>query len=213
MDRANKFTEIYKNNSFQGTESISGPGSSLVTTETLRQELPKLLKDLGVKTLIDCPCGDFHWMSKVINNLGIDKYIGIDIVQSLVDKNNVKYSNDLISFICKDAVEGLNFKGDLILCRDCLGHLSFNSVFKFFNNFINSDITYLLVTTFTNEDRYNSNSEDGVGSYAINLTKSPFNLPNPIFVLNENCPEGNGLFKDKSLGLWRRKDLLKYVAS
>jgi hypothetical protein len=36
----------------------------------------------------------------------------------------------------------------------------------------------------------------------INLELSPFNFPKPLYLLNENCTEGEGTYKDKSLGLW-----------
>src|SRR5262249_38238518 len=56
----------------QGQESVSGPGSSIRQTVEIRQRLPLLLQELGTRVLLDAPCGDFHWLSKV--RLGVDTY-------------------------------------------------------------------------------------------------------------------------------------------
>jgi hypothetical protein len=42
----------------------------------------------------------------------------------------------------------------------------------------------------------------------LNMQLPPFNFPNPICIINEKCTEGEGEFKDKSLGLWRLKDII-----
>ena len=56
------FSKVYRNNEWwDGEESKSGPGSGLTQTRRLRQELPLLFKELGVRTLLDAPCGDFYW--------------------------------------------------------------------------------------------------------------------------------------------------------
>src|SRR4029077_7259276 len=56
------FADIYHGNLWGEPESVSGPGSSLAETAALRRELPDLLAALGVRTLLDAPCGDCHWI-------------------------------------------------------------------------------------------------------------------------------------------------------
>ena len=85
----NKFSRVYLKNLFKGTESRSGEGSSLAQTIEIRQQLPKLLAELKVKSLIDAPCGDFHWMKDV--KLPVEKYTGIDIVPAMIAINTQKY--------------------------------------------------------------------------------------------------------------------------
>ena len=41
----------------------------------------------------------------------------------------------------------------------------------------------------------------------LNLQIEPFNFQLPIKVINENCTENNGRYKDKCLGLWEVKNL------
>jgi hypothetical protein len=36
---------------------------------------------------------------------------------------------------------------------------------------------------------------------------APFNFPPPIELINEGCTEGDNLFADKSIGLWRLQDI------
>jgi hypothetical protein len=79
------FTNIYKHNLWESRESVSGPGSSLAQTRTIIKQLSLLIKQLQVKTLLDAPCGDFHWMKEV--NPEIDLYIGVDIVSELIEEN------------------------------------------------------------------------------------------------------------------------------
>src|SRR5215213_5906369 len=76
-----QFTDIYRRNLWGEAESVSGSGSTMAETEDIRGYLPELLQRLGARSLLDIPCGDFHWMKTV--DLGIDRYIGADIVPEL----------------------------------------------------------------------------------------------------------------------------------
>src|SRR5690242_11698377 len=73
-----RFTEIYQQNGFGGRESVSGPGSDLSQTAAVREALPALLKEIGARTLLDAPCGDYFWMKEA--RLDLERYIGADIV-------------------------------------------------------------------------------------------------------------------------------------
>lgn len=54
------FSEIFKTNKWRSTESVSGAGSELKYTANLRKHLPALFEELGVKSVLDAPCGDFN---------------------------------------------------------------------------------------------------------------------------------------------------------
>jgi hypothetical protein len=206
MDRKKRFTEIYNTNEFKGKESLSGPGSDLVQTEIIRKEIPLLCKQLKVKKFIDI-CGDCTWVKHMWSDLlpEIDNYIGVDIVPRLIEKNNFLYSSDKINFLCLDIVDSLLPQGDLLLCRDILVHLSFDSINKFLKNFYNSNIKYLLVTTFLN--RNNMDGVDGTIWYPLDLLSKPFNLPKPLILINEGCSECNGEYSDKHLALYTKEQL------
>jgi hypothetical protein len=84
------FTDIYRNNHWGSSESISGEGSMIEQTQTLIIELGKLFKEKRFSSILDIPCGDFNWMKKVdLENID---YIGADIVEDLIEKNKKKIS-------------------------------------------------------------------------------------------------------------------------
>ena len=210
MDRLIAFSEHYKNNLFKGKESKSGTGSDPEQTKILKLEIINLCKQLNIKTLVDAPCGDVFWMRDIWSDLKLDKYCGIDIVPDLIKNNEQSFGSTNISFKVLDLVESIiPIKFDLLLCRDCLVHLSYASTKKILKNFASSNIKYFALTTFTNEDRKNYDWEDGTNWYPICLTKEPFNLTTPKILINEHCTEVNGEFQDKHLGIWTREELIQ----
>lgn len=94
---------------------------------------------------------------------------------------------------------------DLVLCRDCLVHLSFAQAQQALANIAASGARYLLTTTFTGRSE---NADIPTGKWrALNLQRPPFNLPQPLELINERCTEKDGRYADKSLGLWPVADL------
>ena len=209
-DRSKEFKKIYESNYWFNsqvskdkvevqTESKSGKGSTLEQTKVIRMEIPLLLKNLNVKIMFDAACGDFNWMKHV--DLGNIKYIGADIVPDLIEQNNKLYANQNRSFVVRDVVSDDLPKSDLIYCRDCLVHLPMADIFTALRNFKKSGAKYLLTTTFMSNRINNLNVV--VGNWQpLNLMGEPFNLPKPIYVINENCTEAGGNYSDKSLALW-----------
>lgn len=198
-DLKDKFSKIYFQNIFGGKDSRSGEGSNMEQTAIIRRELPNLLKRYGINSLMDAPCGDFYWMREV--DLGIQNYLGVDIVDSLIQENIRQYGSKAITFSCIDLVDGDLPKVDLALCRDCLVHLTFEDAKKVVENFKKSGIKYLLTTSFTRKD----GNVDLIGKdiwRPLNLELTPFNFPKPLEMINEGCTEYNGQFSDKHLGLW-----------
>lgn len=203
--RKQKFTEIYKKCGFSGEEfPMSGIGSSLDQTEQLRQRLPLLFGEYGITSFVDASCGDFAWMEHV--NLEGVQYHGFDIVRSVIEKNRLHYGRNNIQFDELDIVKQVHLRADLILCRDCLVHLSNRDALRALANFKKSGSTYLLTTTFADRSE-NADLVSGRGWRSINLERPPFNLPRPLTLIVEECTEADGQFSDKSLGLWLVKDL------
>lgn len=200
------FYKIYKNRLWGNSPSVSGTGSDLTQTRTISRAIPKLIKEYKILTLLDAPCGDFYWLKIV--NLNIDEYIGLDIVPSIIVKNNKLYSHKSRQFITGNIITDPLPKVDLILCRDCLVHFSDSDAKKTIKNFQNSGATYLLTTTFS---KHTKNNNIPTGRWRpINLQSSPFCFPKPLFTIVENCTEYNGEFSDKSLSLWKISTLPKY---
>lgn len=187
------FTLFYTNELWKQNESVSGHGSDLLATQVLRKELPKLFKRLRIKTLLDAPCGDFWWMKETDLSM-LDTYIGADIVQELIAKNNKLYGSNKKRFICLNIVDDTIPYADCILCRDCLVHLTFEQINKALKNFKKSGSKYLLLTTFPHTEK----NKDIVAAgdwRKLNFQVAPFNFPQPLTLIYE------GDF-DKYLALW-----------
>lgn len=197
------FSNIYESNYWEGTESKSGWGSSLVQTRRIREQLPALINELNIRSFLDVPCGDFNWMKEV--NLRVEEYIGADIVYSLVESDQRKYGSRTRRFVVLDVTRDKLPRVDLIFCRDCLVHFSYKDIRLALQRFHESTSIYLLTTTFTNR---NKNEDIVTGEWRpLNLQIAPFNFPRPSKLINEHCTEDKGRFTDKSLGLWKISDL------
>jgi|ERR1700687_4788549 len=197
------FIDIYERNVWESVESRSGSGSTLEQTKTIRAALPLLLQDLGVKSLLDIPCGDHYWMKEVPLD-GI-QYIGMDIVPAMVENNQRLHSGAGKTFLTGDLARDRLPKVDLIFSRDCFSHLPYKDILAALRNVTRSGSTYLLTTTFT--ERSQNEDLNRFGWRPVNLQASPFGLPPPVLVINENCTEHDGQYADKSLGLWKIADL------
>lgn len=201
LSTTERFELIYHSNRWGDPDSRSGQGSNLSETAQVRARLPELLDELKVSTILDAPCGDFHWMQTVEFSA---HYVGVDIVAELVEENTARYGSEHRRFICADiARDGLP-SADLILCRDALVHLSFEDVGAALQRFADTGATHLVTTTFRRQ-RHNDRIETGYWR-PLNLELPPFNFPAPLELVPEP-PTRADAPDDKSLGVWRISDL------
>jgi hypothetical protein len=200
---ADRFTRIYETNNWGDTDSRSGPGSNLRAAGRFIDAFPKLLNDHQVRTVIDVPCGDFNWMRRV--DLGGRKYIGGDIVKELVEHNQANYASPDRSFVCIDLTKDQLPPGDLLLVRDCFIHLSFDMIHRALKNIRRSPIRSLLATIYPYKRR-NWDIETG-GFRPINLLRPPFNLPDPLEIIEEDGTEVPDQNYRRHLALWHVGDL------
>ena len=197
-----KFAYIFETNLWGAEQSLSGLGSSVDATRDVRAALEQVCREYEIKTLLDLPCGDVSWIHQA--KLPIREYIGGDIVPEIIEGNRARTDLQGLQYTVRFEVIDLTRdplpKADLILCRDCLVHLSFANIRMAFNNIATSGVTYFLTTTFPDHHK-NEDVEDGDWRL-LNLELPPFSLPKPLAIFNEGCEEENGAFADKSLGLW-----------
>jgi Methyltransferase domain len=205
-----RFERIHDTNLWGASASISGLGSETDATATLRADLPGLLRMLGVKSLLDAPCGDAGWINAA--DLGVTM-IGIDIVPELIARLSARArqgeikGNYRLADITRDALP----RCDAILCRDCLVHLSFANIDRALENFRRSGAIWLITTTFP-DWQTNADCEDGDWR-ALNFERAPFSWGPPVALLNENCLEAGGGWRDKSLGVWRLSEIARSAES
>lgn len=191
------FSGIYRKNSWQHSESVCGRGSTLARTAAIMYHLPLLLRELNAKTLLDAACGDFNWMRHT--KLEEVKYIGADVVRDLIARNQCLYASEGRTFMVLDITKDKIPTVDVILCRDCLIHLSFRHIQSTISNFKGSRCTYLLATTHPSVWE---NIDAPSGSWrSLNLQLPPMNFPEPLKMIVEDEDLG------KCLGVWRLKDL------
>jgi SAM-dependent methyltransferase len=211
LDLAARFTRMYETNLWDAAESRSGQGSSLAATAQVRAELPPLLRRLGVRRLLDVPCGDFHWMAHVdLAAAGVIAYVGGDVVEPLVEANRARYTAPGRTFVRVDLTTGPlpavdAAAADAVFCRDCLVHLSFANIARVVGVVRASGARYLITTTFL-DARANADIVDGDWR-PLNLERAPLGFPPPVAVLLEGCEEEGGAYADKALAVWPVSDL------
>jgi hypothetical protein len=138
--------------------------------------------------MLDAPCGDYHWMQAVPK--GDCLYIGGDIVPDIIEEDRKKYQSDKVRFVEMDITKDDLPKVDMIFCKDCFQHLSYENVKAALNNFKRSGSKYLFVSSFPRTWR---NHDIFDGDYRpLNLCAKPLSLPKPIYKVREEsfCVEG-----------------------
>lgn len=183
-----------------GGETLSGAGSTLEYTEPLRPALSKLVADLGVKRFLDAPCGDFNWMQHV--DLAGAEYIGLDIVEEVIETNKRLHAAPGRSFSIADVTRNPLPDADLLLCRDLLLHLHYESIADLFENIIESNIRHVLITSYVNDA--NAELHKPGKARPVNLTREPFGFREPSGGLR--LPDWIPGFPERYLFLYERND-------
>lgn len=199
------FNRIYATNGWGSAESVSGCGSTLRETRVVRQILPTLIERYGIRSLLDIPCGDCHWISSI--DFGSRTYIGADIVGELVHKNRATFGSGGPdrTFMHLDIVRDPLPSAELVMCRDCMIHLSNADVLTALRNVRRSGARYLLATTYTARP---TNPDIVTGDWRpINLQASPFALAEPLELISEEWDWADGYHADKCIGLWDARAL------
>jgi hypothetical protein len=159
-------------------------------------QLGALIADLGVRSVLDAPCGDLNWMRHV--DLHGASYLGGDVVADLVSANRAEHPAPGWEFQLLDFTAQPVPRVDLIVCRDALVHFSYQHVVEALTRFRESGSRYLLTTTFS---RTAANTDIVTGWWRpINLRLAPFGLPEPLRVIGDD--ESDDFYDDKTLALW-----------
>lgn len=190
------WSDFYERNRWRGRESRSGRGSDRDQTKIIERAIPAVVKETGAKTVLDLPCGDFNWMQGIEFPEGVE-YSGADVVPGVIAANR-QISKGAVIFFWHDIVEDpLPPRGaDLIICRDLLGHLSWEQAHQAIKH-LKGGAEWLLTTTYPGAT--NVPIKPG-GWYGINLRAEPFNFGPPVALIHEHSTIGSD--REKHLGLW-----------
>lgn len=177
------FTRIYQKKEWGSGpgEFFSGPGSVDPSVPAYAEKIKKFIRGKRITTVVDLGCGDFRVGSQI--QLPDVKYIGIDVVQPLIQYNQVKYGSDDISFRCLDIIKDELPDAELCLLRQVLQHLSNEEIIQVLQNVHKYE--YLVVTEVqpkpsirivpnkTKPHDYSTRLSNGSGIY---LDCLPFNV-------------------------------------
>jgi hypothetical protein len=195
-----RFSAIYANRVWlngRSAGSESGFGSDLQNTESVRNCLATLLESLHTRCLLDIGCGDFIWMKEVSLPC---RYVGVDIVQKVIEANDSLYRSERRSFLAMDATRDPLPRADTILCREVLFHLSFRDIRCLLANVQKSGSSFFVAT---NDDGLSYNADILSGDFRmLNLHKSPLYFPKPLHSIPDD-----GILPDRKLSVWRVSDL------
>lgn len=188
----------------RSNQSRSGKGSNIERALYLQNSLKIFFKKNKIRKIIDIGCGDFNWMNNLLKDIEYDSYLGVDIVDDLIEQNSQKYGNQKVKFISKDIVsDDLGFikKSDFILIRHVFIHLDNSSIIKIINKIKNLDFKYLGITSDPKISKNVDLKTEG-RFREINLIIEPFNLNKNYEVINESK---NGILDNVNLNIYSLK--------
>jgi len=191
------FTEIYAQNLWGERKPhadaeypfYSGPGSEEVAAHPYADCVNKFIDSHGVRAVVDLGCGDFRVGSRIARpSLS---YIGVDIVEPLIQANQTRFANDHIQFRCLDIIADQLPQGDLCLVREVLQHLSNAQIaaivakLKAFKWVIVTECQPGPLGSFKpNRDKPHGIENRALWNSGVVLSAPPFNLPDVTLLLD-----------------------------
>lgn len=178
---ADVFAEIYSERLWGDGElsPLSGSGSTSSVVDPYISLVGQLIGELGVGSIVDVGCGDFTVGQRVAPL--VERYVGVDLVASVVERNIELYGGVGVGFACLDATRDPLPDGDLCLVRQVLQHLSNSQIASALRNL--SKYEYVLITEhYPSEDRLRAANTDKphgadtrvVDGSAVVLSEAPF---------------------------------------
>jgi len=191
------FTEIYAENIWNDCKPLvdtdfpfySGPGSEEKAASPYADCVNAFIDTHGVKTVVDLGCGDFRVGIRLARPT--IRYIGVDIVEPLIQANQARFGNDHIEFRCLDIITDPLPIGDLCLVREVLQHLSNSQIaaiitkLKAFKWVIVTECHPGPVGTFkANLDKPHGSGTRVHWDSGVVLSEPPFNMTNVSLLRN-----------------------------
>ena len=169
MDNQKVFNEIYRKNAwFFG----SGSGSIATFNKPFIDFVNGYLEsNPEIDTIVDVGCGD--WQIAKHFKLENKQYFGIDISTVILEKTRRTHESEKHSFLLLDAAKDKLPKGDLIIVKDVVQHLSNKDVVKVITKL--KDYKHVIIcNSFHEKISTNKDIENGKMRF-IDLRKPPFN--------------------------------------
>lgn len=183
IDMMTTFTKIYDKKIWGNG---SGCGSSPAYNEKYMAILQNHLRVNAIQSVMDIGCGDWQH-SQFIDWTGID-YNGLDVVKSVVEKNNELYGKENIKFFHMDATKvSIPYKFDLVILKDVLQHWDDETIVTFMDKLLMAGHKQIMIinTAFSNfkKDTDEPRSiKNRYHYYKLDATKAPLNRYNPQII-------------------------------
>lgn len=171
------FSSIYERGEWgvdENQKGNSGSGSDPQNAKIYLSFLKSYLEDNSIQSVVDLGCGDWR-LGRLINWDGI-KYLGIDVVESVINENTKNFASANISFIKADGTDYVLPKADLLICKDILQHLPYKDIQNIIKQF--SKFKYCIVINDVDPVKLTCENIDIPRGYyrCLDLTKPPFSL-------------------------------------
>lgn len=186
------FELIYRHDRWNGPESRSGPGSTMGATARLRRFLPLVVRGMQLDTVLDAGAGDSLWMPD------LPGYIGIDVVPEAIEAVEVAFPGRL--YLIGDLCTAKLPQCQAVIVRDVLAHLSNADAVAALENIRSTGATWLFATTFDPADNTNDTQTGRYREYDI--TRPPFGLGEPWWLIEDGWWEDEIIFANKFFGAW-----------
>ena len=175
--------QIYKNNLWGRGKSnfFSGDGShdSAILNPYLKALSLFLTSFNKPLTIVDLGCGDFNVGNQLLHLS--ENYIGVDIVETLIQRNKDVFKDHNLKFYCLDIALDKLPEGDIALLRQVLQHLSNKEIYKIIRKL--PSYKYVVLTEHIPEGNFDANIDlvSGQGTRlkknsGVDLFQPPFNL-------------------------------------
>ena len=169
---------------------ITNPYIEAVSTFLKSHKKPLVVCDLG--------CGDFN-IGKQLTKY-TKKYIAVDIVENLIERNKTYFKNDNLEFLCLDASKNKLPMADVVILRQVLQHLSNKEIQEITSKL--KQYKFIILTEHTPLNNFKPNLDiiSGQGNRTkinsgVDILQAPFNfkiieqktLNNYILENNKGC--------------------------
>lgn len=169
-DLGSVFTRIYAGDTWGNG---SGPGSDPANVRAYLDYLQDFLRRHQIRSIVDCGCGDWQLM-RTIDLTGID-YLGIDYVDSVVERNRREFGAPNLRFAQGDFTSMTLPEADLVICKDALQHLPSRKSHAFLRQL--PGFRFALLTNDEGDNEGRDLRLTGQHHYApLDLRKPPFDL-------------------------------------
>jgi SAM-dependent methyltransferase len=167
----NIFEHIYRNDLWHGG---SGPGSFPEVNRPYVRFLQSFLLQNQIRSVVDLGCGDWQFSRGV--DWGSTRYLGLDVVPHVLERNRRRYGRPEVQFEPSPADANDVPGADLLLIKDVFQHLCNDKVRSYVKVF--QKFKYVLVTNCIEKSRHLMNTDIADGGFRpVDLRLPPFAQP------------------------------------